>query len=232
MRRIDRLPRLANDSLSSFIDAMKILDPLLSGGKSNITLELFYILAHKISVVEFLKIIFMQDFQCLDRAKHSLITYARNNLLFNSEEPFDMSSCVDELLKIWREVLRSSLNELNGEFSERTFLALLSELRQNLSVLMRTVARSNAQSNYGSDGTSFAASLYSAVQRLFADFHTSLSQMFRNPVNVMRAYKNILVSFAFTGSCLDGRRNQRRDSNHFYLFSDLANRFKFSPTPM
>lgn len=193
LRRIDRLPRLANDSLSSFIDAMKILDPL-SGGRSNITLELFYILAHKISVVEFLKIIFMQDFQCLDRAKHSMITYARNNLLFNSEQPFDMSSCVDELLKIWRDVLTSSLNELNGEFSERTFLALLSELRKNLSVLMRTVARSNVQSqNYVNEGDSFAAALYSAVQRLFADFHTSLSQMFRNPVNVMRAYKNILV---------------------------------------
>lgn len=190
LRRIDRLPRPANDSLSSFIDSMKILDHL-SSGRSNITLELFNILAHKISVVEFLKLIFLQDFDCLDRAKNLMIAYARDNLLFNSEEPFDMSGCVDGLLKIWRDVLTSSLNELNGEFSERTFLALLSELRQNLSVLMRTVAHSF---NYGNEGNSFAASLYSAVQRLFTDFHTSLSQMFRNPVNVMRAYKNILVS--------------------------------------
>ena len=191
IRRIDELPRLANNSLSSFIDSMNILD-LVSRGKSNITLELFMILAQEISISEFLKIIFTNEHKCLNRAKDSMISYARTNLLFNNEEPFDTSKCVDELLKIWKKVLTSSLDELKNEFTERTFSALLSELRANLSVFLRTFTRTFNNENEN-ENNSFASSLYFAIQRLFIDFHSSLTQMFRNPGNVMRAYKNILI---------------------------------------
>jgi len=186
LRRIDNLPRSANNSLSSFINSMNILN-LVSKNKSNITLELFMILAQKISVTEFLKIIFMQDFKCLNRAQDSMVNYARTNLLFSTEEPFDTSSCVDDLLKIWKQILLSSFNEL--EFSERTFSALISELRANLSVFLRVFTRSFDNNT----DSSFASTIYLAIERLCLDFHTSLSQMFRSPNNVMRAYKNILI---------------------------------------
>lgn len=192
IRRIENLPLSANNSLSSFIDSMKI-SKLFSKDKSNITLELFLILAQKISVVEFLKIIFMQEFKCLNRAQDSMVNYARTNLLFSTTEPFDTSSCVDDLIKIWKKVLLNSFNEL--EFSERTFSALMSELRRNLSVFLRTFTRTF---NNNDEQSSFAFLIYSAIQRLFLDFHTSLSQMFRNPNNLMRAYKNILVSTFFS----------------------------------
>lgn len=188
LRRIDSLPRCADNSLSSFIDSMNILN-LVSKNKSNITLELFMILAQKISVTEFLKIILMKDFTCLNRAQDLMVSYARTNLLFSTEEPFDTSSCVDDLLKMWKKVLLSSFNEL--EFSERTFSALMSELRANLSVFLRTFTLTFNNSVLNS---SFAYTIYIAIRRLFLDFHTSLSQMFRSPNNVMRAYKNILVS--------------------------------------
>lgn len=119
IRRIDNLPRLANDSLKSFIDSMNILN-LVSRDNSNITLELFMILAQKISVVEFLKILFMQDnesslkcLKCLNRAQNSMVDYARTNLLFNNEEPFDTSGCVDELLKVWKKILSASFVSLS-----------------------------------------------------------------------------------------------------------------------
>lgn len=68
---------------------------------------------------------------------------------------------------------------------------MVSELRANLSVFLRTFTRTFSED----DGeSSFASSLYQAIQRLMVDFHTSLAQMFRSPKNLMRAYKNLLTT--------------------------------------